>query len=376
MCAWVYRRKAKWYVAYRNEAGRLVRKSTSARFKHAAEKLATELESEAELVRLGLKRRHQVYTWDQLCTKWEADVLPNLRAQHTRAGELRRVLRPAFAGRALHDIAPGEVDAWLTSLRKQGLADSTRWLYRTRLSGLFAMAVRMGWLASNPVKAAAKVKVAQRAPAYLTEEEVRKVLEVAPDYFRPILATAFYCGLRRGELAGLKWEDVDFEAGAIHIRRSFQGPTKGGREEVVPLPRALVPYLREARLVRRSDWCFPALGGRPRKKGWPASLAFSKVLKAAGVARPLTFHATRHTWATHFYAATRDLRLTQRLARHTSARTTEKYAHLVAESVAAQVNKLSYGDMLPRKHTLLHTSDTRGQTEAARARKRRTKTRR
>lgn len=373
--AWVYKRGARWYLAYRSETGKLRRQATRVRFKAEAEKLAAQLEGEAELVRLGMKRRHVARTWDGLCDQWERDILPNLRAQHTRAGELRRELRPAFTGRLLHDISAADVEEWLTGMRGR-FADSTRRLYLMRLGSLFNYAVNLEWLGFNPVSRVPRVKVPERRPSYFQLDEVRRLLELAPDYFRPILATAFYCGLRRGEIAGLKWEDVDFEQRILHIRRSFAGPTKSGKEAAVPLPVALIPYLREAKKLRSSAWCFPSNQGKPRHKGWAASLALSKVLKAAGITRPLTFHATRHTWATHTYAATKDLRLVQRLARHSSASITEKYAHLLDETITTQVNKLTYGDELKRRRPELHGSSTGAGMAARRAAKRAAKLRR
>jgi len=85
----------------------------------------------------------------------------------------------------------------------------------------------------------------------LTEEEVRTLLEEANGWFRPVLVTALYTGLREGEMISLEWGDVDLENGIIHIRRKPGWiPKSSGRsirERDIAIPQQLVDFLKKYR---------------------------------------------------------------------------------------------------------------------------------
>lgn len=351
--AYTYRRGDRWYIAWRDESGRTVRQATRLP-RLEAEKVAREKEMRSERARLGLDKLPEPHTWDELCARYAAEVLPNLRGDTNRRLHRLRVI-PAFLRRSIHSIEPADVNAYVTALKKEGLADSTRALIRSRLAAVFSYAVKdLGWLVFNPVSRSRKVVVPKAPPAYLTKEEVPRVLAAAPKYLRPILAMAFYCGLRKGELCGLRWVDVDVEHRILYVRKSFAGPTKANREAILPLPDAVLPYLEEARvLAKDSPLVFPSNKGKMRTQSWDAAGKLRMVLRKAGIERHITFHGARHTWATHSYLATLDLRYVQAMARHATAKMTEQYAHMLPEHLRTQVNKLEYGQVpqLPENST-------------------------
>jgi integrase len=125
-----------------------------------------------------------------------------------------------------------------------------------------------------------------------------------------LYSTALYTGARAGELAGLRWEDVDFDRRLITIQRSFDGPTKGDDVRYVPILDALLPTLRTWRLRSPIPIVFPNAAGRMLGE---SSRIFQEVLHRVleragfpkvvrnGKVRPFVrFHDLRRTFASHW----------------------------------------------------------------------------
>jgi integrase len=146
--------------------------------------------------------------------------------------------------------------------RRSGLAPST---FRTRYNYLH-MAMRAAVVdriikadpsAGVPLPRARKAAAAMTIPAV---EEVGRALDVAPTWFRPFIAVCAFAGLRLGESAGLRLEDVDLLRRTISVRHQLQGETnsttelvapKFGSERVVYAPAELIDLLSE-HAARRS----------------------------------------------------------------------------------------------------------------------------
>jgi integrase len=123
-----------------------------------------------------------------------------------------------------------------------------------------------------------------------------------------MLQTALSTGLRKGELAGLKWCDVDFDRRLILVCRSYERRgTKSGEDRTVPMPVELVRVLREWKakspFSRETDLCFPAADGICRKEHFSWSDVVHRIAVGADVARPGMSrwgHGTRHFYATQW----------------------------------------------------------------------------
>lgn len=345
---WVRRRGDKWYAGWKDERG-VDRERVTPGTKEAAKALARDLEAKAQRVRMGLEAAAvEPHSWDEVCERYSADVVPSFKNIRSAESQLRVYVRPAFAGRYLATISPADIDSWLQGLRKHKgrggtMKDSTRECLRLRMSSVFAFAVkRLKWLPKSPMDDAARVKTETGRPAYFTVEEVRRILLAAGHPLRDILAVLFMCGLRKGEVAGLRWEDVDFARRVLNVRHSFDGPTKTGKERAVPIPEALLPYLLSAREDNASEWVFPGPDGKMRKRNWTLAFVFKRCLKRAGINKPLTPHHARHTWATWALDSTKDVRFVQAALGHESIKTTQRYAHGVPEHWEELANKLPY----------------------------------
>jgi integrase len=81
-------------------------------------------------------------------------------------------------------------------------------------------AIRWEWTDRNPIKSVRQSAKRMRTPDVLTPEEIMALLKELPEPLRTAAELDAFTGLRRGELIGLQWEDVDFENLVIHVRRS------------------------------------------------------------------------------------------------------------------------------------------------------------
>ena len=136
-----------------------------------------------------------------------------------------------------------------------------------------------------------------------------------------IMRMVLYTGMRRGELFRLKWEDIDFEKGFIHIRDA-----KGGRDSKIPLNESarevLLSHIRTG-----SPYIFPGEGGRQRTT---INKAVNRIKERAGLPkdfRPL--HGLRHVYASMLASSGQvDMYTLQKLLTHKDPRMTQRYAHL------------------------------------------------
>jgi len=180
-----------------------------------------------------------------------------------------------------------------------------------------------------------------RLPTVLSQEEVTRLIEAAPNLlYRTILMALYSTGMRRTELVNLKASDIDKELMLVHIREG-----KGKRDRNVPLSSKLLEALREYwRWMRPRTYLFPGVGGGRRvdapatgKIVWHACRVSAE---RAGIAKNVHPHTLRHSFATHLLEAGADLATIQKLLGHADIRETAIYLHLSRRHLTAVANPL------------------------------------
>lgn len=291
-------------------------------------------------------------------------------ASGTRPGTLRlqRVLLSAFIswlyGRGVKDlrqVMPEDLRAYQSHLvtyrYRRSKAEGASWkplASRSRWDAMAAVCHLFRWLVAKRILLAdpsATIELGRRKRFQpvnvLTEEEARRLL-AAPDTRtliglrdRALLELFYSSGLRRAEVSALDITDVDLTGGTVLVRTG-----KGGKSRLVPLgekaAQALLLYVEKARprfsrkpgvtaLFLAADRC-----GNTGSRLAPASIEMRVELaaKKAGIQRPITPHAFRHSLATHLLRAGASLRHVQAILGHARIDTTETYTHLLAEDLA------------------------------------------
>lgn len=176
----------------------------------------------------------------------------------------------------------------------------------------------------------------RRLPDILSQREVVAVIRATRrQRFRTFFLVTYSLGLRLSEALSLRIGDIDGAAARVHVRDG-----KGGRDRMVPLPQVTLAAMRRFwRLHRHPQLLFPRPGGDIARAATPmdrggVQAAFKAALADVGIARRLTLHSLRHSYATHLLEAGVDLREIQTLLGHASPTTTARYTHLTTVTAA------------------------------------------
>ena len=181
----------------------------------------------------------------------------------------------------------------------------------------------------------------RRLPAVLSLEEVGRLIDAAGNLMqRALLMTLYGTGMRRTEVSMLKVCDVDSRRMMIRVERG-----KGGAGRDLPLSPALLETLREYwRWKKPQVYLFPSSTGQ-RGQDRPISdktvwYACKEAAVHARIAKHVTPHTLRHSWATHLLEGGTDLRTIQVLLGHADLETTAKYLHLSQRHLQTVSNPL------------------------------------
>jgi site-specific recombinase XerD len=171
----------------------------------------------------------------------------------------------------------------------------------------------------------------RKLPVILGADEVVRFLEAVSSLkTRTALTTAYAVGLRASEAVGLKVVDIDSSRMLIQVRHG-----KGAKDRTVMLSPQLLGVLRTYwRLARPKEWLFR---GRDETKPIDVQVlhaACRSATKAAGLAKRVTVHTLRHSFATHRLESGVDIRIIQVLLGHNSLSTTARYTQVAATTIA------------------------------------------
>ena len=386
-------------AAWRDAASRWRRKATTAKTKSAAQKLADDLQTQAERQRLGLEPLPDPNgggLWTDL-VNWYGREYASVQPQFRRWQSTRDVhlTTGPFMGKRVADVTPELLESWLQGKQREGYAEQSVNSLRAAVSVIFTKARKAGkWRGPNPTRDVEKRRVARRVYDFLRPHEVAPVLDTALEVYGPVVACAFalaiYAGLRRGEVAGLRRADIDLRQGTLIVRRSHQRDgVKGNVEVVLPIHPELAPFLVQAMGAIRSLFVCPGnvakgtqmpehydLEDRLRRtmaaegvgitsfihhcRAWHCKVAPEvednrprpcpqhglEHIHVAARVRPLCFHDLRRSHSSLLADAGVSLTVAQKLMRHSDPKLSERvYTVLQTETLRREVSRMRF---LPR----------------------------
>jgi len=258
------------------------------------------------------------------------------RSPSTIAGYLdyfRSQILPDWGNVSLEDVKAVAVEKWLRSLN---LAPGTKAKIRNHLSSLFSHCIRHElYSKANPISSVRQSAKRRREPDILTVDELKAIIaRIGPPAIRVMVLVAGSSALRRSELRGLKWCDLDFDDLWFHLRRGVvrkhqtQMKTEASRKGIPMLPElaeVLKQWRTETPYPRDEDWVFasPFTGGE--RPYWAESALVKHVRPAAekaGIKKMIGWHTFRHSLGTLMKTNREDVKTIQELLRHANSRIT------------------------------------------------------
>lgn len=224
---------------------------------------------------------------------------------------------------------------WLVYLTRQGLSAKSRARHLISIRGFYKYLTAEKLISTNPLKDIDIPKTGRHLPGVISVSEVEALLN-ACDVTTPkgqrnlaMMEIMYGAGLRVSELVFLKVVDVNLDAGLVRVMG------KGAKERIVPIgskakdaARLWLEQGRPKELKQlSSDFLFIARAGKPMTRQ-----AFWKIIKkyalVACIARPVSPHTLRHSFATHLIEGGADLRSVQTMLGHSDISTTQIYTHI------------------------------------------------
>lgn len=256
--------------------------------------------------------------WEAFIAGAKAGAIPDRTGKPYKPATLRgyergwRRIDHELGAHKLTAIQRADVQAFVDKLAGEGHAPATIRNTLDPLRTLYRRAIARDRVRVNPTTNVEVPRVENGRERFAKPEEAATLIAALPESDRALWATAFYTGLRRGELRALRWEDVDLKAKLIQVRRSWddnegeiEPKTKGAKRRVpiVPSLAKLLKAHRETTARSGSDLVFGRSATEPFIPSTVRRRALAAWEKADPPLEPIGLHECRHTAASLMIAA-------------------------------------------------------------------------
>jgi len=325
----LYRRGKVWWMTIIYDGGR-VRRSTGTADRRLAQAILAKLQVQIIEGRFFETREEKQRTFGEMVQRYLQEVSVTKAPGSTlRDRQCADHLLPCFGDKLVYQVSSKLLGEYKVKRRADGAAPATI----NKELGWYAICST--WPFGNG-NGAGKIRCTEspwsrfimRRDRWLTADEEGRLLSASPSWLQELITFALNTGMRRGEILGLKWQDVDLARGVLVIMKS-----KNKEHRTIPLNARVFELLveKQSRRVKSQDLVFTTSSDTMRNER-NLTRGFYVALEKSGVEN-LTFHDLRHTFATRLVHAGVDLYKVQRLLGHKSPVMTQRYAHHSPESL-------------------------------------------
>jgi site-specific recombinase XerD len=240
-----------------------------------------------------------------------------------------------FGHRKISEVGKVEVEGWFRAFQKEhDLSDRTLLTIKSQLNHFFTFLKDEGLIQVSPLN---EIKFKRRPPmrrprVVLSVEEVRQLLERAkafsPDHLYPFLYTIAHTGARKNEIVKLRREDVDFNTGLLHLRK-----TKNGEDRSIRMPQNLVSHLKAHLDSHEAPYVFPNPSGTTIGRQALARI-MKRFVKHFPMDKNWGLHSLRHSYAYNYLKKGGEMYQLQAILGHKHIQVTvDLYGQLKAQDV-------------------------------------------
>ncbi|MBK7105520.1 MAG: site-specific integrase [Ignavibacteriae bacterium] len=260
---------------------------------------------------------------------------------------LKKAVHPSFIALQKHIfdmplqmISTRIIDQFISSVSASSKHSAS--LYYRTLKAAFNKALVWNYIEVNPFQKIKSPKVPKSFPIFISESELIEILNNTDmQLMKDIFITAFYTGMRLGELLNMKWNWIDFSQNIIIIKNSNEFNSKNKCERIIPIHQKVksifqtlyqlskdqnsLVFYRKKNIILNEDF---------------VSKQFKKSVRTAKLNDKIHFHSLRHSFASALVQRGISLYAVKELLGHGNIKTTQIYAHLQKDNLKEAVNLL------------------------------------
>jgi len=352
----IVRRGTRWYVRYKDVDGTRRMRLSHQPTRELARRYLLEVESRVARGIIGIPEPAPAAPTlaelvERFLCEYSRPRIKDLAEYRVHAGKCLRRTLPRLGPLRADEIRPADLARARDELGRTHSPASVR-AALAYLSTVFSWAQRLKVVPDNPVRGIER-PLAPASADFFSKEEVASILRCAAELsagrrrercLSACVHLALHTGLRKGELLGLRWQDLDLDTQRLTVARSHQGAPKSGRIRHLRLPTVCVPVLQKWRPhcpLTPEGLVFPVDRGTGRSTH--ALLGLPRLLRAAGVRVPAhPFHACRHSFASHYVMQGGNILVLQKILGHSDVKMTMIYAHLAPDFLGQEMDRLKF----------------------------------
>jgi len=283
-----------------------------------------------------------------IAEKWLKTKKPNVRhsTYNQYVGHVENHLKPYYGTIQITRINYDSVERFIQDCQDKRVSVPTLKKILITLGAIMTYACRKRYIDYNPVRDIEKPKGQSTHEEdgdinILTPQQIRALVDTTSNLkYKTLFMTAIMSGSREGELLGLKWDDIDWIAGQVHVKRTFnhgrfyEPKTKTSKRKIDLAPQ-LISQLKEWHLAcppNELDLIFPNGEGKPMDANNLVKREFLPTLKKAKIPK-IRFHDLRHTYASLLIDQGESPKYIQTQMGHSSIKVTyDIYGHLIDDA--------------------------------------------
>jgi integrase len=357
-----------WTACFTDRDGRQLKRSTKTTDRNAALQIAVEFERVENQARQGVLTTTQLRkVLNDISEKVNGDSLqvdsvevyfqkwldgiavrnsPATLERYRNAVKWFLINLQGKAKKPISAVTPQDVENFLNSRLKSGLANKTAIVDLKIIKSAFHRATSYGTIISNPVAAVRLPKEESSEREVFTHDEVQMLIKTAPSLdWQTLIVLGYFTGARLSDCVQMTWENISPEEGLIIYRQQ-----KTGKAVKVPMHYHVVEHLKYKATFGTTGFLCPKLAAKRSGGKHGLSEGFNRIVLKAGL-DPMTvqgkgvrkfsrrtFHSLRHTFNSTMANAGVSDEIRMKLTGHKSAQMNQRYTHLQLETLQNAVN--------------------------------------
>ncbi len=287
--------------------------------------------------------KQKVILLSQFKDEYIQHIKPTISAAYLRSIKLSfRQFEKSIGNISLTEIDLRKIDHFITSTfarTKRGAH-----LYYRTLKAAFSKSVAWGYIKENHFKKIKFPRVPKKHPVFINVEELKVIVSLTQEQvLKDLFTTAFYTGMRQGELVNMQWNWIDFNNEVIQTKCTDDFQTKSKKERIIPMNNNLKPVLLSIKHRTKhnlsTNYVFTNSKGIKLTQDY-VTKKFKKAVRTAGLNEEIHFHTLRHSFASLLAQKGVSLYIIKELLGHEDLATTQIYSHLEQKNLKEAINMI------------------------------------